>query len=341
LSLRKKLAFALLPLIVAAVLMEVGARCFFFQKASPTGLALVRLYRAISNARQRLEIRAAAQDFEAARPDDAIRDEMDFFSLPEKADLRRDYCERYGIIFESFVELCLAADAKLVVMYVPGGGSETIKFAREYFAGLAREHDLPYLDLTDELAKYRFEQVYLMPDDGHLSRLGNQLVAARLRQFLEPMLGHRSSVSFANHPALLGDLPPSRDEVFAKETPLPYHLVTNSQGLRRDRDLAFPKSNKPRILCVGDSYTYGHGSHNLHCFPQLLERDSPELEVVNGGVCGYTICDESSYFEERGRFAEPDIVVLQTYSNDLYGFSPYLMKTFCRGGSYCSTKGAR
>lgn len=339
--LRKKLFFTLLAMLGVSLVLEIGTRCMFYQKASGTSLALVRLYRAFKNMKQRAEIKAAFERFESVRPEDPIDDERDFFENPEKAALREEYCLRYATIFDSFIELCRAGDAIPVVMYVPGGYPKMKEFARSYFAYLAKTRGLPFLDLTDELAKYPPDQTSLMPQDGHLSRFGNQLVAKELHRFLQPVLRHRANASFETRPSLLGDLQPSRDEIFAKETLLPFHLVTNAQGLRRNQDLTFPKSEKPRILCVGDSYTFGHGVHQEHCYPQLMEAEWPDLEVVNAGVCGYTICDQLSYFEDRGRFTEPDIVVLQTFPNDLYGFSPYLLKTFCRGGSYCPTKGER
>jgi len=134
---------------------------------------------------------------------------------------------------------------------------------------------------------------------------------------------------------------PNRNYIFWKEAPMPCHVITNSQGLRRKQDLTFPKQDRARILCVGDSYTFGHAMHDPHCFPQILERLLKDPVVVNAGIAGYTICDETSYFEERGRFVEPDIVVLQVFPNDLDGLSPELQETFCRGGKYCPVKGER
>jgi len=117
---------------------------------------------------------------------------------------------------------------------------------------------------------------------------------------------------------------------------MPYRVITNSQGLRRTSDIVFPKpDNKCRILFIGDSFTQGAYLPNHDSFPQLLEEAVTSIEAINSGIGGYTICDEYSYYKEKGKYIEPDIVVLQVLDNDLYGFYPFKQKMFCRGGEFC------
>ncbi|HKE01777.1 MAG TPA: hypothetical protein VKE69_12250, partial [Planctomycetota bacterium] len=67
-----------------------------------------------------------------------------------------------------------------------------------------------------------------------------------------------------------------------------YDVTTNRLGFR---DREFDVEKKPgeiRILCVGDSFTYGQGVRNDDAWPQVLERRIRDrigdpVEVINGG----------------------------------------------------------
>jgi hypothetical protein len=99
-------------------------------------------------------------------------------------------------------------------------------------------------------------------------------------------------------------------------------VTTNSEGFRgpelRDRsDVGF------RVLCIGDSFTFGYGVADGESYPsqleQLLREDSRERdpEVVNAGVQGYATYHEMDFLESRGLGLQPDAVVLAVYHNDL------------------------
>ncbi len=127
----------------------------------------------------------------------------------------------------------------------------------------------------------------------------------------------------------LGDLKPSKNSIlipsafYGGARPLmPYSFRTNSQGLRELRDYAVPKPKGIiRILCVGDSYTEGALVHNHNTYPALLNsrilRGSEGFEVINAGGSGYSIRDELAYLKEKGLYLEPNIVILQVFTNDL------------------------
>ena len=121
---------------------------------------------------------------------------------------------------------------------------------------------------------------------------------------------------------VLGDLEP-RLSVVAREIPgLPYAVGIDAQGWRRTG----PPSRTPtplRVLCLGDSFTYGVGVADRETYPALLEiylRNRFPLrgvDVVNAGVPFYDIFDELSYYREKGRLLRPDLVIVQFYANDL------------------------
>ena len=123
---------------------------------------------------------------------------------------------------------------------------------------------------------------------------------------------------------VLGDLEPHLS-LIAREIPgLSYRVATNGQGLRGAKDIAPRRpANGLRVLCLGDSFTYGVGVDDRFAYPALLEHLLKErlpgmaVEVANAGVPFYDLFDETAYFLEKGRRMQPDVVVLQFYINDL------------------------
>lgn len=123
---------------------------------------------------------------------------------------------------------------------------------------------------------------------------------------------------------VLGDLEP-RLSFESREIPdLPYAVSINKQGFRGKQPLLPGKpAHRLRVLCLGDSFTYGVGVDDPYTYPALLQTylqqrfADREVEVVNAGVPFYDLFDELSYYRDKGRRLEADVVVLQFYINDL------------------------
>lgn len=114
---------------------------------------------------------------------------------------------------------------------------------------------------------------------------------------------------------------PSQDFVDRIRPDMPYHVTINAQGFR-GKDLKTPLPHGwRRILCLGDSYTFGHYVDNDEAWPGALERlliDDPlPIEVVNGGANGFTIADERVFLGTKAIALDPAIVVLVFSQNDL------------------------
>jgi hypothetical protein len=98
----------------------------------------------------------------------------------------------------------------------------------------------------------------------------------------------------------------------------------NSLGFRDDReyDLAKPPGTF-RIIVLGDSVTFGHGTLYETSYPFLLEqrlkawKPSTNWQVWNLGVPGYNTGQELAYLEEVGPRYQPDLVIVGFYPNDL------------------------
>jgi lysophospholipase L1-like esterase len=110
---------------------------------------------------------------------------------------------------------------------------------------------------------------------------------------------------------------------------MPFRLKTNAQGFRGDSNLEMIK-HKLRVLLLGDSFTFGPFLHNFQTYPYFLQNLQPNTEIINGGVAGYTITDETGYFQEKGQYCGADLVVLQVLDNDLPGLSYYMKNQFDR-----------
>lgn len=89
----------------------------------------------------------------------------------------------------------------------------------------------------------------------------------------------------------------------------------NSDGLR-GREYPHQRTDKKRMLIVGDSYGWGFGVADHEVFSQLLEANHPDWEVINASVSGYGTVQQYLYYRERGYRYEPDIVLLLFYDND-------------------------
>ncbi|HKY32786.1 MAG TPA: SGNH/GDSL hydrolase family protein [Candidatus Polarisedimenticolia bacterium] len=114
---------------------------------------------------------------------------------------------------------------------------------------------------------------------------------------------------------------PGQDFVDRIRPELPYRIRINSQGFR-GRELAARKQpGTTRILCLGDSYTFGHHVEDGEAFPARLQESlrssGISAEVINAGANGFTIVDELDFLRGKGLALQPDVVVLVFSQNDL------------------------
>jgi len=99
---------------------------------------------------------------------------------------------------------------------------------------------------------------------------------------------------------------------------------TNNLGFRDPRDYALAKGARTfRIVFLGDSVTFGHGSVYEHTYPYLVEqhlkawRPDVDWQVWNLAVPGYNTSQEFDHLMEIGPQMSPDLVILGFFENDL------------------------
>jgi hypothetical protein len=97
----------------------------------------------------------------------------------------------------------------------------------------------------------------------------------------------------------------------------------NSKGLRgADHAYAKPPGVR-RLLCLGDSFTFGYGVDEAEAFPRQLEQllnagstAGDRWEVINAGVPGTGTAHQLAYFDLEGYKYEPDFVLLSFCSTN-------------------------
>lgn len=96
-------------------------------------------------------------------------------------------------------------------------------------------------------------------------------------------------------------------------------VTINSLGLRGPEVTIEKPAGVRRVLCLGDSCTFGAG----HPYPELLQRlldaRAPgRFQVLNGGVIGYTSVHGLEWFQRELGELKPDVVTLYYGWNDMW-----------------------
>jgi len=132
-----------------------------------------------------------------------------------------------------------------------------------------------------------------------------------------PIIWLHPQASFIHHPKLIHKLKPNQ-QAFTHSFP----VVTNSYGLRNEEFAIKASADTFRILCLGDSLTFGNGVRIEDTYPKQLESmlnsdGKRKYEVINGGVPAYDTWAEVTYFREYGWRFHPALVVIGFYANDI------------------------
>jgi hypothetical protein len=93
----------------------------------------------------------------------------------------------------------------------------------------------------------------------------------------------------------------------------------NALGQRGTKLVPFERTGrKPRLLFLGDSYTFGAQVKDEECFEDVLNtRYMPEAEVINFGVSAYGTDQQVLLYEREGVKYKADIVVLGVFTHDI------------------------
>lgn len=93
----------------------------------------------------------------------------------------------------------------------------------------------------------------------------------------------------------------------------------NSLGLRGPEVAVAKPPGVRRVLCLGDSCTFGAAHPYPEILQQILDARAPgRFEVLNGGVIGYTSLHGLEWFERELSPLRPDVVTLYFGWNDMW-----------------------
>lgn len=89
------------------------------------------------------------------------------------------------------------------------------------------------------------------------------------------------------------------------------HIVTNGQRFRNEQDFTHEvPPGKRRVICSGDSFTFGKGVANRETWCAQLAALNPNLEAVNMGQGGYGVDQAYLWYLRDGLELEHDVQIL-------------------------------
>lgn len=137
-----------------------------------------------------------------------------------------------------------------------------------------------------------------------------------LRTDSQPLLVYRPGAVFASVYDSAGD-----DRGYFGGTGRVVYRI-NDRGFRGSDWATAKPENGTRVVCLGDSITFGEGVHEEHTYPARLQTllaeamPTREVEVINLGVQGYGTVEGTALFRAMGASLDPDVVVVQFFLND-------------------------
>jgi lysophospholipase L1-like esterase len=95
------------------------------------------------------------------------------------------------------------------------------------------------------------------------------------------------------------------------------HLRTNAQGFRNAEDIPAKRDNDMRrILCSGDSVTFGEHVGNDQTFCNVLAELNPKLETINMGQVGYGVDQAYLWYKRDADDLDVDVHILAFITHD-------------------------
>ncbi|MBW1944382.1 MAG: hypothetical protein JRJ51_16305 [Deltaproteobacteria bacterium] len=96
------------------------------------------------------------------------------------------------------------------------------------------------------------------------------------------------------------------------------HVAMNGEGFFDSQHQVTKPPGKKRILFLGDSFTIGFGVSRKNRYTDRIgEYLSPEYEVINMGMWGWSTDQELLVLKEKGLKYSPDVVVLAMFVDDI------------------------
>lgn len=101
-----------------------------------------------------------------------------------------------------------------------------------------------------------------------------------------------------------------------------HDVVINSRGFRGNEFFTKKREETFRIVCLGDSWTFGERVNGPDTYPKKLEAflniefPDRDIEALNLGIPGFTSLQGLKLFEKYVQTLEPDLIILGFNTND-------------------------
>lgn len=129
-----------------------------------------------------------------------------------------------------------------------------------------------------------------------------------------------SPVQFFYDEKLGGMIPVPNQKGFKDHPKVYYYEYQNNDiGMRDTRQVADYQKYPDKILCLGDSFTYGWGVNDNETFARILEKkiNKDTIAVLNAGVSGVGTDYALKFFQVRGKELAPKTVIYFYFDNDI------------------------
>ena len=95
------------------------------------------------------------------------------------------------------------------------------------------------------------------------------------------------------------------------------YYSTNELGFRKSSCTLSKENEKPNIVLLGDSFTFGIGVNDGFEFASIMaDKLKQDYNVINFGVGGWGLTQEIRVFYEIAQFFEPEIAIIFFCNND-------------------------
>ena len=134
----------------------------------------------------------------------------------------------------------------------------------------------------------------------------------------EPYSVNAEQIMFWRHDPRLGwRHEPGMEGDFSKPPLFDTRVKINSKGLR-DKEYDYEKKKgMKRVAVLGDSFVWGFGVEQTEIFTEIIEAEVEGVEVINGGVSGYSTDQSLLWFMDEGIKYDPDLTILFLCHNDI------------------------
>ncbi|WP_461790214.1 hypothetical protein [Pedobacter sp.] len=225
--------------------------------------------------------------------------------------------QRYKADFEQLVKEMKGTGAKLVFCWITTEPTIPMqRIGKEFISNLCKENGVDFIDFVPLIANKKAEEITFMPVDGHFNENGARILTNEMAKYVKKYDNVKTTATYTERPKVFGDQDPNQNTITDGGKNLPYKLVTNSQGLRMDYDLTFPKT-KQRILYIGDSALFFPFLDNSKTGSGQLQAMFPNKEVINAAKIGYSVDDYLSLWNDKLKYTEPDVIFLQSSGDDI------------------------